>query len=266
MRLASVAWVMVVFALSLMGARSASAGTIVGCSDPSLCTVAITVNGAVAGEGTFLVDSNTGDIYFPSYLGVSSPEIDPVTQLPVWSAYVANVGGNQDPFLTFGVGASNNGAVPVTFGFAFSLPISFPDPMIQARASVSYSLTDGAGDGATLFPTSGTGFVVDSQDIRITPFLSYDKRVDVGPACVVTVPGGGAATCGPYNAGPVNWSVPAGGPFNIMSVAVGFGLTPRDSAGLSGVVRQDPIPEPGTVGLLGLGVAGLALLRRRLNS
>jgi hypothetical protein len=51
-----------------------------------------------------------------------------------------------------------------------------------------------------------------------------------------------------------------------MSVAVGFGLTPRDSAGLSGVVRQDPIPEPGTVGLLGLGVAGLALLRRRLNS
>lgn len=263
MRLATFAWVVVAFALSIMGARSASAGAIIGCSQG--CSVQILVNGSVEGTGEFIVDENTGEIYFPSYLGVTSPEIDPETQLPTWSAYVASVGGNQDPFLTFGVGASNNSPNPVTFGFAFSLPINFPEP-ISASASVSYSLTDGAGDGATLFPTSGTGFVVDSQDIRLTPFLTQDKGVDVGDVCAVTVVGGGATTCGPYNAGPVNWGSVGGPTYNLMSVNVGFGLTSRDAAGVSGSVRQDPIPEPGTVGLLGLGIAGLAVLRRRLNA
>jgi hypothetical protein len=40
------------------------------------------------------------------------------------------------------------------------------------------------------------------------------------------------------------------------------GLAARDGAGLSGRVEQVPIPEPGTVGLLGVALVGLALARR----
>ncbi len=255
MRLASLTWVLVAFALGLSGAESASAGAITGCGNG--CLAQILVNGAVAAEGNFLVDPNTGDIRLETQIGVYTAD---------YSAWIYSVSGNQDPVLGFGLGATNNSAAPVTFGFAFSLPISIPEP-IQASSSVSYSVSDLSVGlvGATLFPTSGTGFVVDSQDIRITPFLSVDKRVDVGPACSIG-PGVLTANCGPYVAGPVIWGAPGGPTYDLMSVIVGFGLTPRSSAGLSGQVRQDPIPEPGTLGLLGVGLAGLVFARRKLGA
>ncbi len=241
------AWLAVLaLALASFATRPATAGTIVGCNND--CIAQIFVDGALAAEGSFTVDPITGDISLASQIGVYGPD---------YSAWITTISGNQDPLLIFGLGATNNSAVPLTYSFAFSLPISLPEP-IRAYAEVSYSLTDGLDNGVTLFPTSGTGFVVDSQDIRISPFLSSDKRVDVGPVCALA----GSGTCGLYTAGPINWGSVGGPTYNVMSVLVGFGLTPSDAAGLSGRVRQDPIPEPGTLGLLGAALAGLAISRR----
>lgn len=253
-----IAWlVALALAVGSLSARSATAGTIVGCDTNCIAQIFVGSDPLPAAEGSFVVDPTTGAITLPYPIGVYGPD---------YSAWITAVSGNQDPLLIFGLGATNNTASPLTFSFAFSLPISLPEP-IRAYSEVSYSLTDGRGDGVTLFPTSGTGFVVDSQDIRISPFLSQDKRVDVGPAC--SLPGSG--TCGaspglPYTAGPVMWGSAGGPTYNLMSVNIGVGLTPSDSFGLSGLVRQDPIPEPSTIGLLGVALAGLGIVRRSIRS
>jgi hypothetical protein len=214
--------------------------------------VSITVDGQVVASGSFLVDDETGDISLGDPIGVD-------TGPGGYSASITTLSGNTDPFIIFGVGATNNTGGLLTFGFAFSMPISLAEP-ITADASVSYSLTDGAGDGATLFPTSGTGKVVDSQDIRLSPFLSTDKGVDVGDAC--TVMGAGAHNCGPYTAGPTVFGVPGGPTYDLMSVIVAFGLTAHDAAGVSGRVSQE-VPEPGTLLLLGAGLLGLSVSGRK---
>lgn len=186
---------------------------------------------------------------------------EPVTfQGDGFSINLDSLSGNVDPFVIFGVGATNNTNNALTFAFAFSLPISLGG-LIQADASVSYSVTDGAGDGATLFPTSGTGKVVDSQDIRFEPFLSTDKGVDVGDACTVGPPAG-AYNCGPFNASSTFGSID-GPTYDLMSVIVAFGLTPHDAAGVSGRVSQEFVPEPGTLLLLGSGLIGLVVCGRR---
>jgi len=213
----------------------------------------VLIDGAKIGEGQLLVDAQ-GNVSI-------APESDRRwEQSGGVSSRLDSFSGNLDPVIIFGVGATNNSAVPHTYAFAFSLPVSISEP-IEASAQVSYSLTAGTAAGATLFPTSGVQKVVDSQDIRLSPFLSNDKLVDVGDAFTNAL--FGTVNSPVFSAGPVVWGVPGGPTYDLMSVTVAFGLTAQSAAGLSGNVVQNPIPEPSTYGMLAAGLLVLGFVARR---
>jgi hypothetical protein len=233
--------------LSIALSGSAIAGPL--CSDCQ-ATYQLFVNGNSVSGGGLRVDDN-GNVVLAEPVGFQGEG---------FSIGLDSLSGNVDPFVIFGIGATNNTDAPLGFAFAFTIPINIGG-VIKADASVTYSVTDGRGDGATLFPISGTGKVVDSQDLNSATGLSTDKGVDIGDACSVGPPAG-AYLCGPFNASSIFGSV--GGPtYDLMSVIVAFGLSPHDAAGLSGLVSQTPVPEPGTLLLLGSGLAGLLTFGRR---
>jgi hypothetical protein len=234
-------------AAALLLSGSVSAGPI-----PGSVAVEVLINGQQVGDDVILEADENGDFSLDERLTFTSGEV---------TAALNAAEGNTDPFIIFGVGLTNNSDVNATVAFAFSIPIDLIGTVI-AHAEVGYSLTDGEDDGATVFITSGTGFVVDSQDILDT-LDSVDKGVDVGDRCDIDGP-------------PSTQNCPLGAPeayvadniFDLpsqavtMSVIVAFGLTPHDAVGMSGVVRQEA-PEPGTLLLLGTGIVGLALVGRR---
>jgi hypothetical protein len=161
----------------------------------------------------------------------------------------------------FGVGATNNTNAVAVFAFVFNLPLGgFPTPIV-ADSALGTTLTAPSDANATVFPTLGVGKIVDSQDLRFDPFVSVDKGVDIGDR--LTDPAGGVSTLrNELEFGSIN----SGGPFDLMTVVVAFGLTDDSltagsGVGFSGRVTQ--IPEPGTIVLLGAGLFGLAWLRRQ---
>jgi len=162
-----------------------------------------------------------------------------------------NLWMDPDPMILFGIGVVNFTSSPLLFSFGFSTPISLSGT-VGANSQISYTLTDGAGDGVTLAPFFGPNVLV-AQDFDAT-LKGTNKGVDIGQAC-------STALCGPYSGSNVlNFSTTQ----VMMGATVSFVLTGQDAAGLSGFVVQTPIPEPATYLMMGLGVAGL-LLRRRFN-
>jgi hypothetical protein len=219
--------------------------------DADTCGAVFQIDGNEVGRVGFSVDPKTGAFTVGSQTFQS--------QGATWTLNSAS--GNVDPFVLFSFGATNTSLLPKTYSAAFSLPISLTGE-VDASARVSYSLTAGsnpAAIGATLFPTSGTGKVVDSQDIRFSPFDSKDKGVDVGDVFSVAE---GTTGSSPIFAA-TNSLVLTGSPYTLMSVIVAFGLTPDSAAGLSGEVVQIPIPEPGTWALMLVGLVGLGAIARR---
>ena len=233
------------FLLSPIG--SAWADTIADCT-PSTCGWEITVDGQPVMEGMYQVDPDTGDI---SFGGTGVIEGDGYT------VELRDMYGNIDPVLGFGLGATNTSGAFKTFAFGFSLPLGGLSVPIQTEAQLGTTLTAFSNAGGSVVPVLGGGKIVDSQDIVINPFASVDKGVDIGDGLSINTQGG------VLNNETATGSILAGGPFDLMSVTVAFGLTDQTGVGFSGFVEQTAIPVPAAFWLFGSGLLGLIGIARR---
>jgi hypothetical protein len=235
-------------------AGQATAGTL-NCPDASSCGVVVQINGATVATETFVIAAD-GSVSLAAPVSYTDGVV---------GVYVDSVGGNVDPELSFAVSATNNSGGPVAYSFAFSLPLGGLATPLATSSQLGTTLTAASGGtlSAQLAPTSGVGFIVDSQDIRFgSP--SVDKGVDIGDA-FSAAPG----TTQVRVEGPKVGSITSGGPFDLMAVTVSFALTDPagnnggTAVGLSGNVRQVPVPEPAAFAALGMALVALALQRRR---
>lgn len=234
-----------ILATGLAFAGSAAAGQL-ECL-PETCGWAISVGGSEVMSGSYDIDAG-GNVSLGDRV-ISMTNSD-------FSVNINNIGGNVDPEIIFGLGATNTSGAPLTFAFSFSLPLGGLSGPLNTFAEIGQTLTAASGNDLTLFPTLGTGTLVDSQDIRFNPFASVDKGVDVGDVLFAAA---GSTVLDLDQAS--SQIVLSGGGFDVMSVVVAFGLSDDGSVGLSGRVVQ-VVPEPGTALLLGLGLTALAVRRR----
>jgi len=233
-------------ALALLLASPVLAGPIP--CDPATCGWSISVNGNEVMSGAYEIDED-GNLSLAAPVSMTTPD---------FSVSIDSIGGNVDPEIVFGLGATNTSGSAQTYAFAFSLPLGGFTGLIDTYAELGQTLSAVTGDtdGLTMFPTSGTGFIVDSQDIRFSPFSSVDKGVDVGD--VLFAPDGSTV----LDLDTASSQILLSGGYDLMSVIVAFGLDSDGGVGLSGRVRQTIVPEPGTALLVGLGVLALAIRQR----
>ena len=233
--------------LTMTVGKTAWAGLVTECG--MSCTWEISVDGKVVMDGMYDVDAETGDIILA----------EPVSMTGMgFSVSISEMSGNIDPILGFGLGATNTSGINKTFAFAFSLPLGGLPVPISTYAEVGTTLSAFTDAGGTVFATSGTGKIVDSQDLSFSPtFASVDKGVDVGNTFTTSSKG----TVFDFDS--ASGLISSGGPFDTMSVIVAFGLTDQTGVGLSGFVEQTVIPVPAAVWLFGSGLIGLIAIARR---
>ena len=236
-----------VLSAGLFSAPQVMAGKITDCTADT-CTWEISVDGNSVMTGSYISDAEGN-------LSLDAPVIIEGLDFTV---RLDEMSGNIDPVLGFGLGATNNSAVPKTFAFAFSLPLGGLPVPINTKAQLGTTLTAFSSSGGSVFATLGGGKIVDSQDIAFSPtFVSVDKGVDIGNG--LSVVGQNTAV----NIENATGSILSGGPYDLMSVTVAFGLTANTGVGFSGFVEQTPVPVPAAVWLFGTGLIGLIGVARR---
>ena len=242
-----------VFLLGLLLIGTFAAGRSVWASSISTCgsgdcTWSISVDGSVVMTGMYMADAD-GNIVLSNPPG----EI----QGDGYTVSLNSMNGNIDPLLGFGLGATNSSGSVKTFAFAFSLPIGGLTGSIDTVAQLGTTLTAFTVNGGNVFPTSGVGKIVDSQDIRLSPFSSIDKGVDIGAG--LSTNSQGTVQSIENATGSINLI----GGYDTMSVIVAFGLTNDTGVGFSGYVQQTPVPVPAAVWLFATGLLGLVGISRR---
>lgn len=164
-----------------------------------------------------------------------------------------------DPAVGWGLSAINHSDSPLSFTTGvlntFLAPIDNVDSWVYA--SFSGSVTDLDGDGVAVTPV---GAKIQTTTLDGTTNMG----VDVGDAFSYSGGFPGNSEQIPTSeAGPL---LGPGGAWSSMELATSFTLSPRDVATLNGFASIQPVPEPSTLLLVGFGLLGVAVWKRRKTS
>lgn len=169
-----------------------------------------------------------------------------------------NLFADPDPQISNIASVTNNTGVTQSFVISVALPtnISFGPPSF-IRGSIGLTATDANGSGLVELSSSGSNPIynglIDGTSVRT--LLDAPQSFSAAGAF------NGVST-GTFNFGiPVQESV-AVATLTSIGLEVRFDLTAGDTASFTSVFDVQPIPEPGTALLLGLGLVGLAARSR----
>lgn len=182
---------------------------------------------------------------------LTAPVVDPDGDWAItgWSSTYED-----DPFVTNNVNITNTGAVAQTYIVGVAIPITAFNYDQIVFSSVGFTTTDSNGDG--LLSVSAPIFY--SGTINGVTNLTLLDPVSVGLAdCSPLVTPGCTAT---ISDGVVN-QLAGPGVATQIGITLSFTLSPGDSIGVTS--RFEIVPEPATLGLVGCGLVGLALVGRR---
>jgi len=158
---------------------------------------------------------------------------------------------NPDPFIIANVVYTNISSGTQNVTLEFVLPIGMAMPSTLIGGSVSGSLTDVNGDGATFASLGGGSAYQALADGSVAAGMLTGVNVNAGPF--------GSSLIGPESFGTPIPSQPYGAINTDMAIRYEFSLTAGDSVSLAGSFVA--VPAPGAVALL--GIAGLVGRRRR---
>ena len=144
------------------------------------------------------------------------------------------------------------------FTMTFTLLTAPLMPTIRTGGSVAGGVTDNDGNGATLSTAPGSALYTALIDGVVHQTLFADPTM-----LTVVSPFDSADLVPPGAFGTPIPGLPAPGVATSIGIRYDFTLTGQDAASFTGVFDVQPTPEPGTAGLFGLGLGGLALLGRR---
>lgn len=256
-----------IFAAGLSVATTAMAGTIVPCGGATTCSSSFSVffNGSASevGGGQFLYDAGTGQISLDT-TNIRGNGMATMGGAIMWTmgdgsqVTVGSLGGNVDPILSFGLGATTQSSGR-TFGFSFDLPIAISGT-VQANSGVSYALTSTSQAGAQLTAINGKVITANEVDTSVGGKGVFNMGVDVGDTFFF--PGGPAVQNSPVYTASNSFAGDLA--YDLMSVQVNFGLSANSTVGLSGFVQQAPtaVPAPAALPLMLTGLLGLGSVSR----
>ena len=164
---------------------------------------------------------------------------------------------DEDPVVTGTVVVTNNAAVTTHYTLIFTLGITAPTlPSSLIGGSMQGGTTDGDGNGSTLATFAGSSFYQAQIDgATVQALYAAPQSFSAGAFLSTNVPAVSFGTPIP--------SQPAVAALTSIGIVLDFTLTPNDSASFTSNFVVQAVPEPGTALLVGLGMAGFALVSRR---